>query len=93
MPLRAAAIWHCNDRLLSGRLLEVTNGRFVDAKREKPRLSIGQVWGKPTGGFGLGCGQLHELTASKPSSALMLRVSSHSLSMNPAIGGCSRMAV
>jgi hypothetical protein len=36
----------------SGRLLEVTNGGFVDAKREKPRLSVGQLWGNPTGGFG-----------------------------------------
>jgi len=36
----------------SGRLLEVTNGGFVDAKREKPRLSVRQLWGNPTGGFG-----------------------------------------
>jgi len=35
-----------------GRLLEVTNGGFVDAKREEPRLSVGQLWGNPTGGFG-----------------------------------------
>ena len=37
---------------VGGRLLEVTNGGFVDAKREKPRLSVGQLWGNPTGGFG-----------------------------------------
>jgi hypothetical protein len=36
----------------SGRLLEVANGGFVDAKLEKPRLSVGQLWGIPTGGFG-----------------------------------------
>lgn len=35
-----------------GRLLEVTNDCFVDAKREKPRLSVGQLWENPTGGFG-----------------------------------------
>jgi len=35
-----------------GRLPEVTNGSFVDAKLEKPRLSVGQLWRNPTGGFG-----------------------------------------
>ena len=35
-----------------GRLPEVTNGRFVEAKLEKPALSIGQLWRSPTGGFG-----------------------------------------
>ena len=37
---------------VGGRLLEVTNGGFVDAKREKPRLIVGQLWGNSTGGFG-----------------------------------------
>ena len=35
-----------------GRLPEVTNGRFVEAKLEKPALSIGQLWRSPTGGYG-----------------------------------------
>jgi hypothetical protein len=38
--------------LLNGRLLEVTNGCFVDAQREKPRLGVGQLQRNPTGGFG-----------------------------------------
>ena len=45
---------HSTRRAAHGRLLEVTNGGFVDAKREKPRLSVGQLWGNPTGGFGSG---------------------------------------
>jgi len=35
-------------------LLEVTNGCFEDANCEKPRLSVGQLSGNPTGGFGSG---------------------------------------
>jgi hypothetical protein len=35
-----------------GRLTEVTNGRFVEAKHEEPALSIGQLWRSPTGGYG-----------------------------------------
>lgn len=41
--------------LLNGRLLEVTNGCFVDAQREKPRLGVGQLQRNPTGGFGSAC--------------------------------------
>ena len=37
---------------LYGRLLEVTNGCFVDVQREKPRLSVGQLRANPMGGFG-----------------------------------------
>ena len=33
-------------------LLEVTNGCFADAKREKPRLSVRQLWRNPTDGPG-----------------------------------------
>ena len=33
----------------SGRVCEVTNGRFVEAKLEKSALSIGQLWRSPTG--------------------------------------------
>jgi hypothetical protein len=31
---------------------EVTNGRFVEAKLEKPALGIGQLWRSLTGGYG-----------------------------------------
>lgn len=37
-----------------GRVCEVTNGRCVDAKREEPGLSIGQLWRNSSGGFGSG---------------------------------------
>lgn len=37
-----------------GRLPEVTNGFFVEAKHEKPALSIGQLWRNPKGGSGSG---------------------------------------
>ena len=45
--------------LLNGRLLEVTNGCFVDAQREKPRLGVGQLQRNPTGGFGSGGATQH----------------------------------
>jgi hypothetical protein len=35
-----------------GRVPEVTNGRFVDAKHEKPGLRVGQLWRNPTGEYG-----------------------------------------
>jgi hypothetical protein len=35
-----------------GRLPEVTNGRFVAAKLEKPALCIGQLWRSPKVGYG-----------------------------------------
>jgi hypothetical protein len=44
---------------LHGRLPEVTNGRFVEAKLEKPALSVGQLWRRPTGGYGSLCRDLH----------------------------------
>ena len=50
----------------SGRLLEATNGGFVDAKREKPRLTVGQLWGNSTGGFGsVSDSRVSDLTAGK----------------------------
>ena len=36
----------------SGRVCEVTNCRFVEAKLEKPALGIGQLWRSLTGGYG-----------------------------------------
>ena len=35
-----------------GRVCEVTNGRFVEAKLEKPALGIKQLWRSMTGGYG-----------------------------------------
>lgn len=35
-----------------GRVCEVTNGRFVEAKLEKPALGIRQLWRSMTGGYG-----------------------------------------
>ena len=49
-----------------GRVCEVTNGRFVEAKLEKSALSIGQLWRSLTGGFGSGpASQSPELVARK----------------------------
>jgi len=48
----------------SWQLLEVTTGCFVDAKREKPRLDVGQLWRTPTGGLVSGYdGPLSEFSA------------------------------
>jgi hypothetical protein len=47
---------------------EVTNGRFVEAKLEKPALGIGQLWRSLTGGYGSpAAGRAAELAAEKPS--------------------------
>ena len=35
-----------------GRVCEITNARFVEAKREKPRQSVGQLWSNLAGRFG-----------------------------------------
>lgn len=42
-----------------GRLPEITNGCFVEAKHEKPALSIGQLWRNPKGGSGSGLADGH----------------------------------
>lgn len=49
-----------------GRLPEVTVGCFVEAKHEKPRQSVGQLWSDLAGRFGSPCaGRARDLTAEE----------------------------
>jgi len=49
-----------------GRLPEVTNACFVEAKHEKPALSIGQLWRTPKVGSGSASdSRVSDLTARK----------------------------
>lgn len=50
----------------SGRVCEITNGRFVEAKHEKRWLAVRLLRSKPAGRFGsASAGRVRELTAGK----------------------------
>jgi hypothetical protein len=59
-----------------GRVCEITNGRFVEAKQEKRWLAVRLLRSNPAGGFGSGrASRSAELAASNLTSKLMMPVS------------------
>lgn len=70
----------CRDFLIArmagtGRVCEVTNDRFVEAKLEKPAPGIGQLWRSLAGGYGsTSAGRPRELTAGKLTAKLSPRI-------------------
>lgn len=60
----------------SGRVCEITNGRFVEAKHEKRWLAVRLLRSKPAGRFGSrAAGRFANLAARNPSSELTIQAS------------------